>query len=210
MNRIEWKKNMTEALIETRGGTRLPMIFFFGKECEGSNKMLNEVLTDEKVALAIERETAPMMVDVEQDQELARRFKVDWTPAFVICDDEGNALERIEGYLPREEFIPQFILAKGLADFHLQRHEDAIREFELIVEEHPGSELVPEAEYYLGAATFKLTGETEKLAEVCHDLTMTHPESAWTKRCSIWGHTTNYLRPFVGYDGGGSAGSGAY
>ena len=210
MNRIAWKNNLTEALNETSGGSRLPMIFFFGQECEGSKKMINEVLNDEKVAVAIERETAPIMADVVKDSELARRFKVDWTPAFVICDDEGNELERIEGYLPAEDFIPQLIISKGLADFRLQRHEDAIKEFELIVEEHPGSELVPEAEYYLGAATFKMTGETEKLAEVCHDLLMTHPESPWTKRCSIWGRSTNYLRPFVGYDGGGSAGRGAY
>ena len=128
----------------------------------------------------------------------------------MICDEEGNALERLEGYLPAEDFVPQLILAKGLADFHLQRHEDAIGEFEMILENHPTSELVPEAEYYLGAATFKKTGETDKLSEVCHDLLMTHPESPWTKRCSIWGRTTNQLRPFVGYDGGGSAGSGAY
>lgn len=210
MNRIEWKRNLTEALNETRGGSRLPMIFFYGKECEGSKKMLGEVLNDEKVVRAIERETAPMMVDVEGDRELARRFKVDWTPTFVICDDEGNALERIEGYLPAEDFIPQLLLSKGLADFHLQRHEDAIKEFELIVEEHPTSELVPEAEYYLGASTFKVTGETDKLAEVCHELVMTHPDSAWTKRCSIWGRSKNELRQFIGYDGGGSAGSGAY
>src|SRR3989304_9154504 len=116
MNRITWKNNMTEALSEIKGGSRLPMIFFFGQECEGSKKMLNEVLTDEKVAVAIERETAPMMVDVEKGQELARRFKVDWTPAFVICDDEGNELERIEGYLPTEDFIPQLLLSKGLPD----------------------------------------------------------------------------------------------
>ncbi|MBI2400148.1 MAG: thioredoxin family protein [Deltaproteobacteria bacterium] len=90
MNRITWKKNMTEALNEVKGGTRLPMIFFFGQECEGSKKMINEVLTDEKVAVAIERETAPMMVDVDKDRELARRFKVEWTPAFVICAHDGG------------------------------------------------------------------------------------------------------------------------
>ena len=210
MSRITFRKNLTESILETKDGSRLPMLFFFRQDCEGSKKMLNEVLTDEKVITAIERETAPIMVDIEKDQELARRFKIEWTPAFVICDEEGNALERLEGYLPAEDFVPQLLLAKGLADFHLQRHEDAIREFELIVEGNPASELVPEAEYYLAAATFKMTGETDKLSEVCHDLLMTHPDSPWTKRCSIWGHTTNQLRPFVGYDGGGSAGSGAY
>jgi hypothetical protein len=209
MNRITWKKNLTEALIETRGGSRLPMLMFVGQEA-GSDKMLNEVLSDEKVVATVERETAPVLVKVEENQELAKRFKVDWTPAFVICDDEGNALERLDGYLPAEDFIPQFILSKGIADFHLQRHEDAISEFELIVDQYPSSDLVPEAEYYLGAATFKMTGETEKLSEVCHELIMTHPESPWTKRCSLWSHTTNQLRPFIGYDGGGSAGSGAY
>lgn len=210
MNRIDWKKNITEALIETRGGTRLPMIFFYSDTCEGSKKMLSEVLTDERVTAAIERETAPIKVNVDEDHELARRFRVDWTPAFVLCDDEGNAIERIEGYLPAEDFVPQLLLSKGLADFHMQRHDDAVKEFNLICEEHPASDLVPEAEYYLGAATFKLTGDTDKLTEICHDLIMTHPDSPWTKRCSIWGRSRNQLRPFIGYDGGGSAGSGAY
>lgn len=210
MSRITWRKNLTESINEIQGGSRLPMLFFYSEECQGSKKMLNEVLTDEKVANTIERETAPVMIDVQKDQETAKRFNIEWTPAFVVCDEEGKALERLEGYLPAEDFIPELILAKGLADFHLQRNEDAIREFEMLVEDHPASELVPEAEYYLGAATFKMTGETDKLSEVCHELLLTNPESPWTKRCSIWGHTTNQLRPFGGYDGGGSAGSGAY
>jgi len=210
MSRITWRKNLTESINEVQGGTRLPMLFFYSEECQGSKKMLNEVLTDAKVADTIERETAPVMVDVQKDQETAKRFNIEWTPAFVLCDEEGKAMERLEGYLPAEDFVPELILAKGLADFHLQRNEDAIREFELLVENHPASELVPEAEYYLGAAIFKKTGETDKLSEVCHDLLMTHPESPWTKRCSIWGHSTNQLKQFFGYDVGGSAGSGAY
>lgn len=171
---------------------------------------MDEVLTNESVIAAIERECVPVRIDAEENREMAERFRVGWTPAFVVCDDEGNALERWEGYIPAEDFIPQLIIAKGLSAFHLGRHEEAVREFQMLVEDYPGSELVPEAEYYLGAATFKLTGETNKLSEVCRDLIMTHPESTWTKRCSLWGRDSNYLRPFVGYNGGGSAGSGAY
>lgn len=201
---------MAEALIEVQGGTRLPLLVFTRQGCEGSRKVLDEVMADEKVIAAIERETAPVLIDIDKDREMALRYRVDWTPAFVLCGEDGEALERWEGYLPAEDFIPQLLLSKGLACFHTGRHEEAIREFEMIAEDHPASELVPEAEYYLGAATFKLTGETDKLTDVCHDLLMTHPESPWTKRCSIWGRSHNHLRQFVGYDGGGSAGSGAY
>src|SRR3990170_2615417 len=113
-------------------------------------------------------------------------------------------------FTPKEDFVPQLMLAKGLAAFHLQRFDETVRELEMLIEEHPASELVPQAEYYMGAASFKLTGETNRLSEACRELIMTHPESPWTKRCSIWGRSSNYFRPFVGYDGGGSAGSGAY
>lgn len=210
MRTMEWKKSLSEAIEEARGGTRLPLLVFTSKGCAGSEKTMNEVLTDEAVIAAIERDCVPVRVDAGEDLEMAERFRVGWTPAFVVCDEEGNALERWEGYIPSGDFIPQLILAKGLSAFHLGRHEEAVREFGMLVEDYPGSELVPEAEYYLGAATFKLTGETNKLSEVCRDLIMTHPESTWTKRCSLWGRDSNYLRPFVGYSGGGSAGSGAY
>ena len=206
----EWKRDLKTAMAEADGGTRLPLLIFTAKDCEGSQKTLNEVLTDDAVTAAIERETVPVMVDIETHKELAEQFRVEWTPAFVICDCGGNQLERWEGYLPKEDFVPQLMLAKGLAAFHLQRFDETVRELEMLIEEHPASELIPQAEYYMGAASFKLTGETNRLSEACRELIMTHPESPWTKRCSIWGRSSNYFRPFVGYDGGGSAGSGAY
>lgn len=210
MIRQEWERDLKTAIAEAEGGTRLPMLIFTGKDCEGSQKTLSEVLTNEQVITAIERETVPVMAGVEAHKELCEKYRVEWTPAFVLCDCDGNELERWEGYLPKDDFIPQLLMSKGLAAFHLQRFDEAVREFEMLIEEHPASELIPQAEYYMGAASFKLTGETDRLSEACRDLIMTHPESPWTKRCSIWGRASNYFRPFVGYNGGGSAGSGAY
>lgn len=210
MDAMNWKRDLSEAIKEAKGGTRLPLLVFTRTGCEGSLRTMQETLTNEDVIEAVERDTVPVKVNIDEHRELAERFRVDWTPAFVICDEEGGALERWEGYLPPEDFIPQLLLAKGISAFHLQMHDEAIREFEMIVEGHPASDLVPEADYYLGAASFKLTGQTDKLSEVCHDLVMTHPESPWTKRCSLWGRTAKSFSTFVGYSGGGSAGSGAY
>jgi len=209
MKNMNWRKNETEALNEIKGGTRLLLRFIYSDECEGSAKILEETLHDNKVIDIIERDTAPVMIDIGKKQELARKHHVDWTPAFVIADENGRELERFVGYLPPSEFIAQFLLAKGLADFHLERYKEAVSLFEELVDEYPDSELVPEAEYFIGAANFKVTGSAESLGEVCQTLNTKYPGSIWTKRCSIWAHMPLH-KPVVGYNQGGSAGSGAY
>ncbi|MBI1910869.1 MAG: thioredoxin fold domain-containing protein [Deltaproteobacteria bacterium] len=209
MNRLNWKKDLNDAVNEITGGTRLLLMFFYHPECQSSIKTMNETFNDDNVINAIERETAPIMFNMAEKPELAREHRIDWTPTFIIADERGRELERWVGYLPPKEFIAQLTLSRGLAAFHLERFVEAIREFEMVIDDHPDSELVPEAEYFLGAANFKLTGESDKLSQVCSILMTSHPDSLWTKRCSIWSRT-GWKHPFIGYDGGGSAGSGAY
>ncbi|MBI5588068.1 MAG: hypothetical protein HY889_06855 [Deltaproteobacteria bacterium] len=209
MNRINWRKNEAEALNEIKGGTRLLFRFLYSPECEGSQKTIDDTFSDEKVIALIERDTAPVMINIAGNKELAKKHHVDWTPAFVIADEEGEELERFVGCLAAAEFMAQFLLSRGLADFHIERYKEAASELEELIDEFPDSELVPEAEYFLGAANFKVTGSAESLGEVCQVLTTKYPESLWTKRCSIWAHMPLH-KPFVGYDQGGSAGSGAY
>lgn len=210
MKGLNWHKNLTEALNEVSGGSRLPMILFHRTGCEGSVKMLNETLKDLAVERILGREIAPVLCNLDENPEMGKKFHIDWTPAFVITDEQGAELERFVGYLPAEEFIPQLLLSKGLADFHIERLKDAMGDFEELIEEHAASELVPEAEYYLGAVQFRTTGDISKLGDVCAAMNTRFPDSIWTKKCSIWGHQKTYLKPFVGYDGGGSVGSGAY
>src|SRR3972149_3554615 len=114
-----------------------------GKDCEGSQKTLSEVFTQDAVIGAIERDTVPVAVDIDTQKEMCKRYRVEWTPAFVICDNEGNELERWEGYLPKEDFVPQLILSKGLAPFHLQPYAEAPGQSALLIAEHPASELLP-------------------------------------------------------------------
>lgn len=210
MTRLQWRKNIDEASSEIRGGTRLLLMVFHSKDDESSCKVLAETLENERVVSVVEREFAPVKIDVEENKEMAERYHVDWTPAFIITDENGRELERFVGYLPPEEFIEQMLLSKGLAAFHINRYAEAIGEFEELVEEFPDSDLVPEAEYYLGAASYKHTGSTDVFGDACEMLTRTHPESIWTKKCSVWAHQSKYSKPFVGYDQGGSGGSGAY
>lgn len=211
MSGLMWRKEIQEAGREITGGTRLLLLFFSGgKECEGTEKLLEETFHDDKVVGLIEREAVPVMFDITENKEIAGKYHVDWTPTLVIADENGTELERFVGYLPSRDFMAQMTLSKGLAAFHMNRLDEARREFELLVAEFPESELVPEAEYYLGATKFKETGDTFPLGEISMELAKKYPDSIWTKKCSVWAHDYEGRRVFVGYDQGGSAGSGAY
>ena len=126
-----------------------------------------------------------------------------------MLDEQGREIERFVGYLPTTEFEAQLLLSKGLALFHMEKNMEATALLEEIVEHFSESDLVPEAEYFIGAANFKVKGDAVKLVEVSHILTEKYPDSIWTKRCAPWAHL-RIQGPFVGYDGGGSGGSGAY
>lgn len=209
MKTMIWRKNIQEASSEISGGTRLLLMLFHGND-QSSVRVLNETLTNDKVVGIIEREAVALKFNVNEFKEMAVERHIDLTPTFIIADESGRELERWVGYLPAQEFVEQMILSKGLAAFHLERLEEAVSEFEELVADYPDSQYVPEAEYYLGAAAYKQTGTTDVFGDACEILTRTHPDSIWTKKCSIWAHETKYKKPFVGYNQGGSAGSGAY
>jgi len=209
MSGLIWKKTIQEAIEDISGGTRLALMFFHDPDEEGSKKTMLETMSDPNVIKLIERDFSPVMVNMKESRDAVKLRHIDWTPAFVVCDETGAELERWVGYLPAEDFKAQAILSKGLAALHLGRHDEATALFEELISEFPASELVPEAEYFLGVACYKDKGEADKLAEVCHELSSKYPDSLWTKRCSIWAHM-NIRRPFVDYNAGGTTGSGAY
>ncbi|MBI5970958.1 MAG: thioredoxin fold domain-containing protein [Deltaproteobacteria bacterium] len=209
MSGLIWKKTMQEAMEDISGGTRLALIFFHDPDEEGSKKTLVETMSDRNVIKLMERDFSPVMVNMKESQDAVKSRHVDWSPTFIVCDETGAELERWVGYLPADDFKAQAILSKGLAALHKGRHEEAAGLFNELISEFPASEFIPEAEYFLGVAAFKDKGETDKLVEVCHELSAKYPESLWTKRCSIWSHI-NIRHPFVDYNAGGTTGSGAY
>jgi len=209
MRKLDWRKNIISATEDVSGGTRLPLVFFHNPDDEGCRKVLDETLSNEMVIELIEREFSPVMINTLVDKETAKRFHVDWTPAFIVLDEQGRELERFVGYLPARELEAQLQLSKGLALFHLERNDEVIALFDEMIEKFPESELIPEAEYFLGAASTKVKGDNARMVEISHLLTEKYPDSIWTKRCTPWAHL-HVQGMFVGYDQGGSGGSGAY
>ncbi|MEN6466775.1 MAG: hypothetical protein ABFD62_16485 [Syntrophaceae bacterium] len=70
-------------------------------------------------------------------------LNVRWTPTVIILDSEGHEHNRTVGFLPPDKFIPSLILGIGKMHFDRDRFEEAIGQFENILEKYPASDAAP-------------------------------------------------------------------
>jgi hypothetical protein len=65
----------------------------------------------------------PVKIHVKEQPAVFERFKAQWTPTQLILDGDGIEHHRIEGFLPKEDFIAELELGLGKLAFE----EEALR-----------------------------------------------------------------------------------
>lgn len=186
MAEVRWTDDIKTAQREVLGTDRLILMFFHHPECGGCKKTKEITFKDPEVVELLHRGYAPVAYQVTEAQDMTARYKVEWTPTFVMADEFGRELERWVGYLPPEDFIAQLQLSRGLAEFHRDRLKEAESAFEWIIDNKPDSEVAPEARYYMGVAMYKETGDPAYLARTWEAMRRRYPENYWTKKASAW------------------------
>ena len=115
------------------------------------------------------------------------KYEAQWTPTILILDSEGQEQHRIEGFLPKDEFVAQLVLGLGHSAFHHKEWGEAEHWFQELIQEFPESDAAPEAMYWAGAARYKDSGDAGALAETARTLTSRWGETTWAKKASVWG-----------------------
>ena len=141
---------------------------------------------DPEVSEFISNNFIPVRFDVRKDAKPMERFGANWTPTILILDSDGKERHRIEGFLPKDDFLGQLKLGLAHADFVAGRHADAERRFREIVEQHPNSDAAPEAQYWAGVSKYKATGNGAALGETAQAFQQRYGDSTWAKKASVW------------------------
>ena len=58
----------------------------------------------------ISKNFVPVRFDVRKDPQPMERFGANWTPTILILDSDGKERHRIEGFLPKDDFLGQLKL----------------------------------------------------------------------------------------------------
>jgi TolA-binding protein len=144
------------------------------------------VYPDAEVSELIAGNFVPVRFDVRKDPQPMERFGANWTPTILILDSDGNERHRIEGFLPKDDFLAQIKLGLAHAAFVAKRFGEAERRFREIVEQHPDSESAPEAQYWAGVSKYKGTGNGAALGETAQAFQQRYQDSQWAKKASVW------------------------
>ena len=146
---------------------------------------------DAAVATYITEHLEPVRVHVrdqkDEYQRLSERYNVQWTPTILILDSEGEERHRIEGFLPKDDFLSQLELGLAKVAFQRANYAEAERLYREIVEKFPSTDAAPEALYWAGVAKYKGTGDPSALGATTAAFRERYQDSTWAKKASVWG-----------------------
>jgi len=140
---------------------------------------------DSRVSQFLHMHFVPVKVSLKDDPEPVREYAVRWTPTVVIADDGGRGHDRIEGYLPPEDFVARLSLGVGKLRLFHGEFAQASQRFEEVADRHRGSEAGAEALYWLGVVRYKQSQDLAQLRPIWQQLAQEYPGSDWAKRTRI-------------------------
>ncbi len=142
--------------------------------------------SEEKVQKFIEEEYVPLKSQCfwKERTELMKRFYIAWTPTFLFQDSTGKVHRKLVGFMPSDDFLAQLKFGKGILMFEKERHAEAAKWFQRVVDEHATSGVAPEAVFYLGVAEYRNTHEAAALRRVYDSLLERYPQSEWARRAA--------------------------
>jgi len=104
---------LDDALARAKAEKKIVFIDFFATWCGPCKQLDSTTFADEKVVAWLNGNTVAVKIDVDEDKEIAKRFKVSAMPTLVFLTADGTELERIRGFRDADAFLAA---AKAVAE----------------------------------------------------------------------------------------------
>jgi len=94
-----------QALAKARSEKKVVMIDFYSDTCPPCKQLDVETFTDRRVRTFLQERTVALRLRIEDNQQLARMYRIAFLPCLVFVSGEGEEVGRMLGFEPPEEFL---------------------------------------------------------------------------------------------------------
>jgi hypothetical protein len=178
---ITWESEMGKALARGKAEQKCVLLNFFSMDSIGCKQMDAVTFQDIEVANFLIDRMIPLRAELGA-RNLASDFRVVWTPTLIVLDYYGKEHQRTLGYLPPSEMVASLLLGIGKVGIENDQFNEAVVQFNTLLNGYPKSTAAPEAVYLRGVARYKSSHSVGALKDSYHQLLAEYPESAWTRR----------------------------
>jgi TolA-binding protein len=145
------------------------------------------VYPDREVEELITTNFLPARFHVKEQPEAFGRFGAEWTPTILIMDPDGTQRHKIEGFLPKGEFLGQLRLGLAHAARLRGDFENAEKLYRELADDNSVGDAAPEALYWAGVSKYKGTNDGDALTDTAKAFKERFQDTAWAKRAAVWG-----------------------
>ena len=109
---IAWTESLPNAMKSASKDKKVIMVDFWATWCGPCKQMLATTYKD-KAVVEKAKQFVPVLVDVDKQGALAKKYGVEAIPTVIFLDGKGNVLGKSTGYVPSGDFLKLMTEAKG-------------------------------------------------------------------------------------------------
>ncbi len=146
---------------------------------------------DDAVRRFLSREVVPVSLSLaDRDPAVLpvlRRYRVLWSPGFVVLDHREQEVRRFLGYQPPRDFLAELQVALGKVELLRRCNAEAHERFRAVADLEPPAPVSAEALYWAGVAGYyRDKADLDYLRRYWKELGRRFPESRWWTHADVF------------------------
>jgi thioredoxin-related protein len=102
---LVWLNSYEAGLEKAKLEQKPVVLYFWATWCKFCKRLHDEVYPDPEVNSLLTERFVLVAINIDRDKEVPPKYGVQYPPAIIFTDENGQVIERVMGYVPKEAFL---------------------------------------------------------------------------------------------------------
>lgn len=102
---LVWLNSYEAGLEKAKLENKPVVLYFWATWCKFCRKLHDEVYPDPTVNSLLTERFVLVAINIDKNKEIPAKYGVQYPPAIIFVDADGNVITKVMGYTPKENFL---------------------------------------------------------------------------------------------------------